>query len=189
MHRRVPSHILTLFQSEHLSFSLLSVAYITSREQTMSRQTQRPLPSHPHPLEYRAPKSNPSTHPHAPRLRRSMSRVLSRVISITRKEQPLTQATLKEGNARVVHIDRGYEVIPRVTSTHLKRSQNGLREVETNVPILDPQRESTSPLNSSMFTPLVASTDELRRTSSNTEGVPFLLPSPNLRTSNTPIDD
>lgn len=102
----------------------------------MSRSSK---PYFTQPVEHIAAKPIPQ-----PPLRKSMSRVLSRVISITRKDpsassshpriQDAERAVLRKGSERAVQIDRGYEVIPHVTSTHLKRSESGLREVTLNVP-------------------------------------------------------
>jgi len=75
-----------------------------------------------------------------PALKKQMSRVWSRCLSINRKIQPRPdinlvreeefESILKSGSERRVFVERGYEVVPRITSTHLTKSRGGFREVE-----------------------------------------------------------
>ena len=77
-----------------------------------------------------------------PALKKQMSKVWSRCLSINKKNQPRPdtrrvreeefESVLKSGSERRVFVERGYEVIPRITSTHLGKSQGGFgfREVE-----------------------------------------------------------
>lgn len=75
-----------------------------------------------------------------PALKKQMSRVWSRCLSINRKTQPRPdvrrvsedefESVLKSGSERRVFVERGYEVVPRITSTHLAKSRGGFREVE-----------------------------------------------------------
>jgi hypothetical protein len=75
-----------------------------------------------------------------PALKKQMSRVWSRCLSINRKTQPRPdirllreeefETVLKSGSERRVCVERGYEVVPRITSTHLAKSRGGFREVE-----------------------------------------------------------
>jgi hypothetical protein len=74
-----------------------------------------------------------------PALKKQMSRVWSRCLSINRKIQPRPdkkllreeefETVLKSGSERRVCVERGYEVVPRITSTHLTKSRGGFREV------------------------------------------------------------
>lgn len=64
-----------------------------------------------------------------------MSKVWSRCLSINRKTQLKNKeedfdGILRSGNERKVFVERGYEVVPRIVSTHLARSRDGLREVD-----------------------------------------------------------
>jgi hypothetical protein len=90
-------------------------------------------------IEHLAPAPAP-----APRqqLKKQMSKVWSRCLSINRKTHPPPpiqptntdeedfEGVLRSGSERRVFIERGYEVVPRITSTHLAKSQGGFREVD-----------------------------------------------------------
>jgi len=75
-----------------------------------------------------------------PALKKQMSRVWSRCLSINRKNQPRPgirrvredefESVLKSGSERRVFVERGYEVVPRITSTHLAKTRGGFREVQ-----------------------------------------------------------
>jgi len=74
-----------------------------------------------------------------PALKKQMSKVWSRCLPINRKTQPRPdirrveeeafESVLKSGSERRVFVERGYEVVPRITSTHLAKSRGGFREV------------------------------------------------------------
>ena len=105
-------------------------------------------------IPYRAPSqpiehlsSNPSSRP---ALKTSVSRVWSRCKSINRKTGPPVpakekQAVWRESNERQV-IDRDYEVVPRIVSTHLTKSRtgNGLEPCYTGSSILSGDRPERS---------------------------------------------
>lgn len=108
-------------------------------------------PSNPYAsIPYRAP-SQPIEHLAAnlnsrPALKTSVSRVWSRCKSINRKTGPPVpakenRAVWREGNERQV-IDRDYEVVPRIVSTHLTKSRtgNGLEPCYTGPSILSRDR-------------------------------------------------
>jgi len=40
------------------------------------------------------------------------------------------ESVLTSGSERRVCVEKGYEVVPRITTTHLAKSRGGLREVQ-----------------------------------------------------------
>jgi hypothetical protein len=116
--------------------------------------TRTMTPSNPYgSLSHRAP-SQPIEHlvsnPLGPGLKTSASRVWSRCKSINRKSgSPVPpkegQEVWKKGNERQV-IDRDYELVPRIVSTHLTRSRtgNGLEPCYTGSSILSGYSTATA---------------------------------------------
>jgi hypothetical protein len=91
-------------------------------------------------IEHLAPASVPAP---PQQLKKQMSKVWSRCLSINRKTHPPHppiqptstdeedfEGVLRSGSERRVFIERGYEVVPKITSTHLAKSQGGFREVD-----------------------------------------------------------